>query len=135
MSFSPVNKEHFFHTLGTFLSDITKVIPTDKSTVKKRLQDFSEAELDKLMDKHRVLYELPINKEFESLERVVIEVLNHFKSTGILEGILLPFEEIKSRLVGVTKYPIRDVWLNYGEDGQGGQRNPKPRHILQMLRR
>lgn len=135
MSFNPIEKEHYFRSFGTWLSDVTKVIPTDNSTVKKRLQDFSEAELDKLMDKHRVVHELPINKEFESLERVVIEVLTHFKSTGVLEGILLPFEERKSRLEGVVKYKIRDIWLNYGEDGQGGQRNPKPRHILQMLRR
>ena len=135
MSFSPIQKEHHFRSFGTWLSDVTKVIPTDKSTIKKPLQDFSEAELDKLLDKHKVLHELPINKEFESLERVVTEVLNHLKSTGVLEGILLPFEEIKSRLIGVTKYPIREIWLNYGEDGQGGQRNPKPRHILHMLRR
>lgn len=135
MSFNPVEKEHFFRGFGTWLSDVTKVIPSDKSTYKKRLQDFSEAELDKLMDKHGVLYELPINKEFENLERITIEVLNHLKSSGVLEGILMPFEERKSRLQGVEKYAIRTIWLNYGEDGQGGQRNPKPRHILQMLRR
>jgi uncharacterized ubiquitin-like protein YukD len=135
MSFSPIQKEHHFRSFGTWLSDVTKVIPTDNSTIKKRLQEFSEAELDKLLDRHKVLHELPINKEHESLERVVTEVLNHLKSTGVLEGILLPFEEIKTRLIGVEKHSIRDVWLNYGEDGQGGQRNPKPRHILHMLRR
>lgn len=134
-SFNPIEKEHFFRSFGTWLSDVTKVIPTDKTTIKRRLQDLSEAELDALMDKHKVLGELPINKENESLQRVVEEVLTHYKSTGILDGILLPFEERKSRLEGVTKWPIRDIWLNYGEDGQGGQRNPKPRHILQMLRR
>lgn len=134
-NFNPVEKEHFFRSFGTWLSDVTKVIPTDKSTIKRRLQDFSEAELDAHMDKHKVLAELPINKENESLQRVVEEVLTHYKSTGVLDGIMLPFEERKSRLRGVEKIPIRDIWLNYGEDGQGGQRNPKPRHILQMLRR
>jgi len=134
-TFNPVEKEHHFRSFGTWLSDVTKVIPTDKSTIKRRLQDFSEAELDARMDKHKVLAELPINKENENLQRVVEEVLTHYKSTGVLDGIMLPFEERKSRLRGVEKLPIRDIWLNYGEDGQGGQRNPKPRHILQMLRR
>lgn len=134
-NFNPIEKDHHFRSFGTWLSDVTKVIPTDKSTIKRRLQDFSEAELDAHMDKHKVLGELPINKENESLQRVVEEVLTHYKSTGVLDEILLPFEERKSRLEGVSKWPIRDVWLNYGEDGQGGQRNPKPRHILQMLRR
>jgi len=134
-TFSPVEKEHHFRSFGTWLSDVTKVIPTEKSTIKRQLQDFSEAELDAHMDKHKVLAELPINKENESLQRVVEEVLTYYKSTGVLDGILLPFEERKSRLEGVSKWPIRDIWLNYGEDGQGGQRNPKPRHILQMIRR
>jgi hypothetical protein len=134
-TFNPVEKEHHFRSFGTWLSDVTKVIPTSASTIKRRLQDFSEAELDAHMDKYKVLAELPINKENENLQRVVEEVLTHYKSTGVLDGILLPFEERKSRLRGVEKLPIRDIWLNYGEDGQGGQRNPKPRHILQMLRR
>lgn len=133
--FNPVEKDHYFRSFGTWLSDVTKVIPTDKSTIKRKLQDFSEAELNTHMDKYKVLAELPINKENESLQRVVEEVLTHYKSTGVLDHILLPFEERKSRLEGVDKWSIRDIWLNYGEDGQGGQRNPKPRHILQMLRR
>mgnify|MGYP003345734143 FL=1 len=134
-TFNSVEKDHHFRSFGTWLSDVTKVIPTDKSTIKRRLVDFSEAELEDHMDRHKVLSELPINKENESLQRVVEEVLTHYKSTGVLDGILLPFEERKSRLEGVVKTPIRDIWLNYGEDGQGGQRNPKPRHILQMIRR
>lgn len=135
MSFNPIQKDHHFRSFGTWLSDVTKVIPTDNSTIKRKLQDFSEAELNAHMDKHKVLGELPVNKENESLQRVVEEVLTHYKSTGVLDGILLPFEERKSRLEGVAKVSIKDIWLNYGEDGQGGQRNPKPRHILQMLRR
>ena len=103
--FNPIEKEHHFRSFGTWLSDVTKVIPTDKSTIKRRLSDFSEAELDAHMDKHKVLGELPINKENESLQRVVEEVLTHYKSTGVLDGVMLPFEERKTRLQGVEKTP------------------------------
>lgn len=136
MTFSPIIKEHFFtRTFGDWLNEVTGVIPSKTDTIKRHLRDFSESELDELMKKKKVLKELPINKEFARLEDVIIEVLRHFKSTGVLEGILLPFESEKSGLKGCEVQHITDINLNYGEDGQGGQRNPKPQHILQMLRR
>ena len=135
-NFKPIIKEHYFaRTFGDWLFDVTGVVPTKEETAKRDLRDFSENELNDHMKKHKVLKELPINKEFESLENVTIAVLRHFKETGVLQGIRLPFEQTKSGLKGVEKAHITDVNLNYGEDGQGGQRNPKPQHILQMLRR
>tara|TARA_B110000971_G_scaffold220312_1_gene263556 strand:- start:532 stop:1893 length:1362 start_codon:yes stop_codon:yes gene_type:complete len=135
-NFKPIIKEHYFaRTFGDWLFDITGVVPTKEETAKRDLRDFSENELNDHMKKHKVLKELPINKEFESLENVTIAVLRHLKETGVLQGIRLPFEQIKSGLKGVEKAHITDINLNYGEDGQGGQRNPKPQHILQMLRR
>jgi hypothetical protein len=136
MSFKPVNKEHYFsRTFGDWLFDLTGVVPSKPETAKRDLRDFSENELNEHMRKHKVLKELPINKEYESLENVAIAVMRHFKETGVLQGIRLPFEEERSGLKGVELAHITDVNLNYGEDGQGGQRNPKPQHILQMLRR
>lgn len=135
MAFKPVNKDHYFRSFGTWLFDITNVLPNKEETVRRRLQDFSYAELEAHMNKHKVLHELPINKEYESLIKVVTEVLQHFKETNVLDGILLPFEEAVSPLQGVELQSIEDIYLNYGENGEGGQRNPKPRHILQMLRR
>lgn len=136
MKFKPVNSTHFFsRTFGDWLFDVTGVVPTKPETAKKSLRDFSENELNEHMRKHKVLRELPINKEFESLENVVIAVLRHYKETGVLQGIKLPFEEQKSDLRGNELQHLTDINLNYGEDGQGGQRNPKPQHVLQMLRK
>lgn len=136
MKFKPINTNHFFsRTFGDWLFDVTGVIPTKSETAKKDLRDFSENDLNEHMRKHKVLKELPINKEFESLENVVIAVLRHYKETGVLQGIRLPFEEQKSELKGNELQHLTDINLNYGEDGQGGQRNPKPQHVLQMLRK
>jgi hypothetical protein len=135
MAFKPAQKEHYFRSFGTWLFDVTNVLPNKEETIKRRLQDFSHAELESHMNKHNVQAELPINRQFESLIKVVTEVLQHFKDTGVLDGILLPFEEEVSKLQGSELQSIEDIYLNYGENGQGGQRNPKPRHVLQMLRR
>jgi hypothetical protein len=126
----PIPKGYF----GDWLHDVTGVNPTDPTTYTMRLNGMTESALNDHMKKHGVLEELPIDEEYANLLEVAKKVLTHFQETGVLEGILLPFEEVESTLNGCELQKFEDIWLNYGEDGQGGQRNPKPKHILRMLR-
>ena len=78
MTFKPVVKDHYFsRTFGDWLFDLTSVVPSKPETATRDLRDFSENELNEYMRKHKVLKELPINKEFESLENVAIAVVYH----------------------------------------------------------
>lgn len=132
--FKPLLDQHPVKGYGKWLQNVTEVDPEDATTYTKRLGEFTASELDIHMKECGVLEELPINKERASIKEVMECLLNHFQETEVLKGILLPFEQVESTLKGCELQKWEDIWLNYGEDGQGGQRNPKPRHILQMLR-
>ena len=117
---------------GPWLFNVTEVDPNNPGNARP-LQDFSKKELDQWCTKHKVLYDLPINKETESLPNIIDAVLLHYKETGVLKGILLPFIQEESDLQQPHEimYPLNQINLNYGPDGKGGQSNPKPRHILE----
>lgn len=135
------NKKHAFDPrgFGNYLFSVTEVDPANPGDARP-IGSFSKKELEKLMNKHKVDKEINLNKEKETLPNIVDAVLNHYKETGVLKGILLPFiafekEESKLQEPDEVMYDINKVSLNYGPDGEGGQRNPKPRHILEMLRK
>jgi hypothetical protein len=129
----PFEKRRF----GKNLVKVTEEDPSNPSDAAKKLTSLSKKQLEKLCNKHKVLHELPMNNPQESLPNIIDAVLNHFEETGILKNIILPFIEEKSPLQEPDEllYPIDRVFLNYGPDGKGGQRNPKPRHVLEMMRK
>lgn len=121
---------------GNYLFNVTEVDPNAPGDAKP-IGSFTKKGLERMMSKHNVLNELNLDKDKETLPNIVDAVLNHYKETGILKGILLPFITGPSDLQEPDEilYDINKVWLNYGPNGKGGQRNPKPKHILEMLRK
>lgn len=140
INFNPIyGSEHPFakRGFGPNLIRVTEEDPANPSEKARCLSTFSKKELQRLCDKHKVLHELPINKEQESLPNIVDATLNHFMETGVLKNIILPFLQEASPLQEPDEmlYDINRVFLNYGPNGKGGQRNPKPRHVLEMMRK
>ena len=132
-------KKHPFDPrgFGNYLFKVTEVDPENPGDARK-ISSLTKKQLEKLMSKHKVANELDLNKEKETLPNIVDAVLNHYKETGILKGILLPFIGNQKSLLQEPEemlYDIYKIWLNYGPNGKGGQRNPKPRHILEMIRK
>lgn len=122
---------------GSNLIKVTDVDPLNPPSDARRLSSFTKKELEKRMNSCKVLKELNMNKEKETLPNIIDAILRHFGETGVLKGIILPFIESKSELVEPDDllFDMNTVYLNYGPDGKGGQRNPKPRHILEMMRK
>jgi hypothetical protein len=122
---------------GKNLVSVTEVEPSNPPDNAVKLTSLSKKQLEQLCNKYKVAHELPINKDQESLPNIIDAVLNHFKETGILKNIVLPFITEKSPLQEPEEmlYDINRVFLNYGPNGKGGQRNPKPRHVLEMIRK
>lgn len=132
------NIKHAFDPrgFGNYLFSVTEVDPANPGDARP-LSSFSKKELEKLMTQKKVQTEINLDKDKETLPNIVDAVLTHYKETGVLKGILLPFITEKSLLQEPDEllYDINKVWLNYGPNGKGGQRNPKPKHILQMIRK
>jgi hypothetical protein len=135
---TPFQNKHAFDPrgFGNYLFNVTEVDPANPGDAKP-ISSFTKKGLERLMAKHNVQAEINLDKDKETLPNIVDAVLSHYKETGILKGILLPFITEKSLLQEPDEllYDINKVWLNYGPNGKGGQRNPKPRHILEMIRK
>lgn len=141
VKFSPIyGSTHAFDKrgFGQNLIKVTEEDPSNPSPNAVNLTSLSKKQLAKLCDKHKVAHELPdFNYEQRSLPDIIDSVLNHYQETGILKNIILPFIQEKSPLVEPDEllFDIDRVFLNYGPDGKGGQRKPKPRHVLEMMRK
>ncbi len=141
VKFTPIyNETHSFEKrgFGRHLIKVTEEDPSNPSPNAVKLTSLSKKQLAKLCDKHKVQHELPnFPYEQRSLPEIIDAVLNHYKETGILKNIILPFIQESSPLQEPEEmlYDINRVFLNYGPDGKGGQRKPKPRHVLEMMRK
>lgn len=118
---------------GVWLSEVTDVIPWDPGNA-RLWTSLSEKEMMDLCDKKKISHELADVEDGVPVETVMRRLLDDWQSKGLFEGFLLPFEATKPTLETGQKFSLKNLYLNYGKNGKGGQRCPKKRHILNMIR-
>jgi len=136
--FKPIYKDHFFgdEQFGDWLFKVTGVDPTSPGPNDKNITDFTQEDWAQHMKDCKVPQEISIDPQIIDAQELVKELLKVYRDTGVLKGIVLPFETTKSNLQGVEKQHITDLKLNYGRKGvNGAQRMPKPRHVLEIIRK